>query len=757
MLPDSGIERWRLDVRGLVQGVGFRPFVYRQAVKWGVNGWVRNNSAGVEIEAQATTNILRDFTHSLREECPVLAHIQEINSRRIEPAGDKGFSISPSGNSGDKSALILPDIAVCPDCVADIFRPGDRRWLYPFTNCTNCGPRFSIVTAIPYDRSRTTMASFALCKKCREEYRNPQDRRFHAQPIACPECGPQIALWDNSGKVIARREDALIKAVQFVKQGKILALKGLGGFQLIAAAENYEAISKLRLKKDRPHKPLAMMFPDFDTVKSCCIVTPLETAALQSVQSPILLLKARPSVTGIDASVSCGNPNFGVMLPYTPLHHIFMREIALPVVATSGNLTEEPMCLDEHQALNRLASVADCFLVHNRPIARVVDDSVAREAAGRIMILRRARGYASLPIDLPYDTRQTLAVGAQQKNTIAFSRNRKVFISQHLGDLESGETFDTFKHTIGDFQRLYSFQPSRTACDTHPDYQSSKFARTLQENPFTIQHHFAHILSCLADNGETGEVLGVAWDGSGYGGDGTLWGGEFLQVNQSHCRRFAHFRLFPLPGGEKAAREPRRSVLGLLYEIFADELFQGHLRESLDYFKPLELDILRRMLKSGTNSPYTSSAGRLFDAAAAVLGLIQCASFEGQAAMLLEFAAEKSTSEEVYPFNLIENKPVIIIDWQPVFQGLLKDKHKVSDAAKKFHNTTAEIILAVAQKSGQGKVALSGGCMQNRLLLETAINRLKNAGFIPIWPRQVPPNDGGIALGQAVYGGIAAL
>jgi len=753
-MPVKGeIQRWRLIVSGVVQGVGFRPFVYRQAVKFGVQGWVRNNSAGVEIEIEAASDKLENFRHNLPTECPALAVIHKIKTSQIPPLGETGFKICASGDGADKSALILPDIAVCSDCVGEIFAPGNRRYGYPFTNCTNCGPRFSIITGIPYDRKRTTMDKFPMCGRCREEYENPADRRFHAQPIACPDCGPQIALRDKSGKVIADRNEALLQAAEAVRHGGILALKGLGGYQLIIDARNEDALRRLRSKKRRPHKPLAMMFPDFSAIERRCEVSALEAAVLLSAQSPIVLLKAREGKIDIAYGVSCGNPYWGVMLPYTPLHHLLMRELGFPVVATSGNLAEEPMCLEENEALKRLAGMADCFLTHDRPIARVLDDSVVREAGERMMMLRRARGYSPLPIDIPQEIPSALAVGAEQKNTIAFSRGNKIFLSQHLGDLENGEAFDAFKNTIRDFQSLYGFKPGLTVKDLHPDYLSTKFADKLSLYAAAVQHHHAHILACLADNGESGEMLGAAWDGSGYGEDGTVWGGEFLQVDGKSFKRLAHLRQFRLPGGEKAVREPRRCALGMLFELYGEDLFRSKDLPILRSFTSQELEILQKMLNSEVNSPLTSSAGRLFDGAAALLGLCSIASFEGQAAMELEFAAEKAVSEEVYPFKLMKKDSTIVIDWQPSIESLIGEKDEVPVSARKFHNTMAEIVKTIALRTGAKKLALSGGCFQNRLLLEETIKRLKSGGITPLWHRQVPPNDGGIALGQAIYAG----
>jgi hydrogenase maturation protein HypF len=744
-------ERLKISVRGAVQGVGFRPFIYRLATQLGLNGWVLNSAQGVLIEVEGVRELLMQFLVRMEKEKPARASIHSLESCVLDAVGYDRFEISASEQSGPKTVLVLPDIATCPDCLREILDPKDRRYRYPFTNCTNCGPRFTIVEALPYDRSNTSMKRFAMCADCYREYCDPMDRRFHAEPVACPRCGPHLELWDAGRSMLAQRDDALIQAARRVREGKIVALKGIGGFQLIVDARNESAIRELRARKCREEKPLALLYPSIELVRQHCQVSELEERLLLSPESPIVLLHKGMLPVSLSSSVAPGNPCYGVMLPYTPLHHLFMRELGFPVVATSGNLSDEPICIDEREAFERLAGIADYFLVHDRPIVRHVDDSVVGVVRGRNLVLRRARGYAPMPIHLREPLPTVLAVGAHLKNCVCLSVRTEVFISQHIGDLQTAEAFSAFRNVVADFQRLYEASPDVIACDMHPDYLSTKYARELLAKPHLVQHHWAHVLACMADNELEPPVLGVSWDGTGYGSDGTIWGGEFLLARATGFQRAGHFRQFRLPGGDAAIREPRRAALGVLYEVLGKNAWERSSLESVRDFSAMELALIRQMLGKGFNAPVTSSVGRLFDAVASLLGLRQRVSFEGQAAMELEFSV-RSGVEEAYPF-LLRNGPPYIVDWQPMLEEILSDLGQgrgTGIIAAKFHNTLAETIIAVAREIGERKIVLTGGCFQNRYLMERSVQRLADAGFGCYWHQRVPPNDGGIALGQVI-------
>jgi hydrogenase maturation protein HypF len=684
-------------------------------------------------------------------EKPPLAAIHSLEPTFLDAAGYQGFEIHPSLEGGAPTALVLPDIATCPDCLREIRSPADRRYRYPFANCTNCGPRFTIIEALPYDRSNTTMKGFPLCPRCLAEYENPADRRFHAQPIACPDCGPQLALWDRGGAVLAAGDEALLAAARALRQGALLALKGLGGFHLLAEARNGEALARLREGKQREEKPFALMYPSLAQVEAHCQVSPLEARLLLAPEAPIVLLRRK----GDDLSplVAPGHPCLGVMLPYTPLHHLLCGELGFPLVATSGNLADEPICIEEGQALERLGGIADLFLVHNRPIRRHADDSIARLVAGRELVLRRARGYAPLPVRCSSPLPPALALGAHLKNTVALALGHRAFLSQHLGDLETAPALEAFDQALGDLQQLYAAHPTAVACDLHPDYLSTRRAQELGLRVVEVQHHYAHVLACMAENHLDPPALGVCWDGAGYGPDGTVWGGEFLLVDERGYRRLARLRPFPLPGGDQAAREPRRAALGLLWSLYGEETLALDL-PTLHAFTATELRVLAQMLRRGFNAPLSSSAGRLFDAAASLLGLRQHNRFEGQAAMQLEFALEEGNGD-AYPMNLLSGEPATL-DWGPMIEALLTDQRSgvgLGRISARFHKGLVEGILAVARVAGQEQVALSGGCFQNQYLCERAIARLRQEGFRPHWHQRIPPNDGGIALGQLVAAG----
>lgn len=755
------ISRVHIALRGAVQGVGFRPFVYRLASEMKLPGWVRNSPQGVFLEVEGTTRDLETFLLRLQNEKPVPSFIQSMEFSYLDPIHFSGFEIRSSAQDGIQSALVLPDIATCGECLSEVLDPSNRRYRYPFTNCTNCGPRFSIIESLPYDRPNTSMKSFEMCSKCREEYEDPQNRRFHAQPNACPACGPKLSLWNSAGKVLSRGDEALLEAAAAVRAGKIVALKGLGGFQLLADAGNTQAIDTLRIRKHREEKPFALMYPSIESIRADCEVSPLEARLLTSPESPIALLKRKPDRGNLAPNLAPANPYLGAMLPYTPLHHLLMKEIGSPVIATSGNISDEPICIDEREALTRLAGIADLFLVHNRPIVRHVDDSIVRIILGRELVLRRARGYAPLPIHCANIASGILAVGGHLKNTIALSVQNNVFLSQHIGDLENKEASEAFERVIAAFQNLYNLDPVQIAADMHPDYCSSKFAKKTGKPVIPIQHHFAHVAACMAENELNGPVLGVAWDGTGYGLDGTVWGGEFLLTNEESFTRIATFRKFRLPGSAPAVKEPRRTALGALYEIFGDRVFELKTLAPVQAFTSPELSVIAQMLRKGINSPYTSSAGRLFDAVASITGLRQITNFEGQAAMELEFAIGADETDEAYPFAVSDHdrdsssamKPGMIIDWEPLIHAILQDVQdsiSLARIARKFHNSMAEIIVNIAKRIAQERVVLTGGCFQNKHLIEITARKLEAEGFRPYWHQRIPPNDGCIALGQIV-------
>ncbi len=759
-------QRIHIAVRGAVQGVGFRPFIYRLATEMVLPGWVLNSPQGVFIEVEGVKPQLDAFLLRIEKEKPPRSFIQSLEFSFLDPIGFTQFEIRHSDGNGETTALVLPDIATCSDCCREIFDPTNRRNLYPFTNCTNCGPRFTIIESLPYDRPNTTMKKFEMCEECRQEYENPLDRRFHAQPNACPSCGPHLELWDERRRLLSAHHWALFEAARAVRAGQVVAVKGLGGFHLVVDARDEKAVLRLREQKHREEKPFALMYPSLESVKADCEVSEFEERLLLSPESPIVLLRRKSSTSHasrltshvtIAPSVALRNPYLGIMLPYTPLHHILMSQLGFPVVATSGNLSDEPICTDEHEAVERLHDIADLFLVHNRPIVRHVDDSIVRVMMGRELVLRRARGYAPLPIHLKEPAPPVLAVGGHLKNTVAITAGNNVFISQHIGDLETEEAFEVFRRVIGSFQTLYHAQPEQIVCDMHPDYLSTKYAKEQGAPLVTVQHHHAHVASCMAENELEGRVLGMSWDGTGYGPDGTIWGGEFLLTDETSFRRVASFRKFRLPGSASAVKEPRRTAIGLLYEIFGDRAFECDDLYPLRSFTISERAILRQMLSKNLNSPLTSSAGRLFDAVASIVGLRQRINFEGQAAMELEFAIEDERTDEVYPFQIregvgaIHELPLQIVDWEPMVRDILTDLKRgipVSTISAKFHNTLVEMILDVAHRIGEERVILTGGCFQNRYLTERAVHRLEAEGFRPYWHQRVPPNDGGIALGQ---------
>lgn len=794
--------RLRLAVRGAVQGVGFRPFVYRLANELGLVGWVNNSPQGVFIEVEGERTKLETFRLRLNAEKPPRSFIQSCESAWLDPVGFEGFVIRASETSGGKTALVLPDIATCPDCLREILDPTNRRYRYPFTNCTNCGPRFSIINALPYDRANTSMRGFQMCPACQAEYDDPNDRRFHAQPNACPDCGPQLELWPGAAPLISgeapRRlafgNDAMLPAAHVIRSGQIVAVKGIGGFHLFMDARNDAAVRRLRQLKQREAKPFALMFPALESVTEVCDVAPLEERLLRSPEAPIVLLRRLSTINSqLSTSVAPNNPNLGVMLPSNPLHHLLMAELGFPVVATSGNRSDEPICTDEFEALERLRGIADVLLVHNRPIVRHMDDSIVRVMLDREMVLRRARGYAPLPIPLKSEIRNQksetiLALGAHLKNSVALAVSEQVFLSQHIGDLETEEAHQAFRRVAADLPRIYDAPPDVIAADLHPDYLSTQFAlergcsqpqrstprATPEKHPsltqseaaaagdsrvpqiIRVQHHIAHVLSCVAENEVALPALGVAWDGTGLGTDGTIWGGEFFRVTEESVERVAQLRPFRLPGGDAAVKEPRRAAFGLLHELCGANVGNCKGLPTIAAFSDPELAAMRTMLERGLNSPWCSSIGRLFDAVASLVGLRQEMRFEGQAAMELEFALEGGATGEAYHLPLVARGKTCVLDWAPMIEAIISDAKQglpVGEISAKFHNALAEGLVQVARRMDCPRVALSGGCFQNRYLTERTVTRLREEGFQPYWHQRVPTNDGGIALGQVAAAG----
>jgi len=765
--------RLHIALHGAVQGVGFRPFVYRLATEMGLSGWVMNSSQGVFIEVDGEKDRLDRFILRIENEKPDRAFIQGMETSFLDAAGFTGFGIKESSSDGEKTAFVLPDIATCPECEKEIFDPTNRRYLYPFTNCTNCGPRFSIIQSLPYDRPNTTMQKFEMCDKCKKEYNNPSDRRFHAQPNACPECGPHLELWDNKGNVLTIHGDALRQAAEAIRSGRIVALKGIGGFQLVVNARNEDAVKLLRVRKHREEKPFALMYPSLEQLRNECEVSELEERLLLSPEAPIVLLRKKKQEvrskkqegSEIAESVAPRNPYLGAMLPYTPLHHMLLHELSFPVVATSGNISDEPICVDEQEALEKLGNIADVFLVHDRPIERHVDDSVVREMAGRVQVVRRARGYAPFPIQIQnseFKIKNVLAVGGHLKNTIAVNSGDSIFISQHIGDLSTEKAFQAFEKVTNDFRNLFEINPRLMVHDLHPDYLSTQFAEKFNGEKLGVQHHFAHVAACMAENRLHEKVLGISWDGTGYGEDGTVWGGEFLLTDGASYDRVATLRSFRLPGNSAAIKQPRRSALGVLYEIFGEKVFEMAHISSVAAFDSRTRSLLKKVLRAGLNSPVTTSAGRLFDAVSSIIGLRQVVNFEGQGAMELEFAIGAIKTDEAYKFEIIGGRrpetgdrkryePSFVVNWEPMINEIIADVAKGNEAgliSAKFHNTLGEIIVSAAKKVGEEKIVISGGCFQNKYLTERTIRRLNEENFKPYWHQRVPTNDGGISLGQ---------
>ena len=750
-----------ISVRGVVQGVGFRPFIYRLVMQHNLFGWVRNTSGKVEIEVEGNGTQVRSFLQELATQAPPMARIEDIQTTFSPALGYTDFRIQESLARPNQYQLVSPDIATCKDCCDEIFNPSDRRFRYPFTNCTNCGPRFTIIEDIPYDRPNTTMRDFKMCPDCEREYNDPLNRRFHAQPNACPICGPQLELVDATGKTV-KCTDTIKKAAELLLAGKIVAIRGLGGFQLACDATNQTTVNLLRERKHRPAKPFAVMAATIEDIVIHCRVSGAEAELLSSPQAPIVLLRWNTTISDIAPAVAPDLRYLGMMLPYTPLHHLLLREVGRPLVMTSGNLSEEPIAKDSDEALVRLKGIADYFLLHNRGIYSRYDDSVYMVEENRPMALRRARGYAPYPIHLPFQSKQILACGAELKNTFCLTRDDHAFISQHIGDMENEETLEHFENTIELYQKLFRIDPEIISCDLHPEYLPSKYAARIaavQGLPLIpVQHHHAHIVSCMAENGVKNPVIGVAFDGVGYGTDGAIWGGEFLVADWQSFQRMGQFEYVPMPGGVAAIKKPYRMALGYLYSLLGTNFsLEGLLLANLN---PAETAIIKQQLQKRINCPLTSSAGRLFDAVAALAGLSNEVSYEAQAAIALELQAPDSlahTKTKIYPYSFEEQARVTIVKLGELFLAIvddLRNKVGVSTISFKLHQTVAKITVdmcsRISHNTGIKQVALSGGVFQNRLLLKLTTNGLRQAGFDVFTHHLVPCNDGGLSLGQAL-------
>jgi hydrogenase maturation protein HypF len=752
--------RTAVRVEGIVQGVGFRPFVYGLATRLGLGGLVGNDVDGVFAEVEGSPAAVETFLASLAADAPPLARIDRITTTALPPDGTAAFSIAPSQPGPQRRTLVSADTATCADCLAELADPDDRRHGYAFINCTNCGPRFTIVRDVPYDRPLTTMAGFAMCEACAAEYHDPSDRRFHAQPVCCPACGPRLALTDAAGKPLPG--EPLAAAAGLLREGQVLAVKGLGGYHLAVDASSEPAAAALRARKHREDKPFAVMVSGVTAARRLCEVDEAAAAVLASSRRPVVLLARRPSA-GVAASVAPGNRQLGLMLPYTPLHHLLLSEVARPIVLTSGNVSDEPIVYADGEAGERLGGIADAFLTHDRPIETRTDDSVVRVFRGREMVLRRSRGYVPEPLRVRARfARPVLACGAELKNTFCLAKDHHAFVSHHIGDLENAETLRSFTEGIQHFRRLFDVTPEVVAHDLHPEYLSTKYALELDGVQLAgVQHHHAHIASCLADNQADGPVIGVAFDGTGYGTDGTIWGGEFLIAGAGGFERAAHLEAVPMPGGAAAIRQPWRMAAAYL--------------DAADPAGSADLDVARRnqrlwpavvsMARRGINAPLTSSAGRLFDAVAAILGVRDAINYEGQAAVELEQLADPA---EPGAYRAAITEPdaawpdapggqALRISGTDLVRAAAEDLTAGTDRsviAARFHNGVAQLItdccLLLRERSGLGTVALSGGVFQNVLLLEAAVSRLEGHGFGVLVHSRVPCNDGGISLGQAV-------
>jgi hydrogenase maturation protein HypF len=756
----SGFLAKKIEVNGVVQGVGFRPFVFQSARKHDLCGQVANTATGVVIYAEGAPESMAAFLSDLENHHPPLAHIVEMAVQEASPGGLEGFTIVKSVGGQQRTTLISPDVAVCDDCRVEMFDPQDRRFGYPFINCTNCGPRYTIIDDIPYDRPKTAMRHFTMCPSCRAEYENPNSRRFHAQPNACPQCGPQVSLHANRNTRV-ETGDPIAQCAQWIKDGCIIAIKGLGGFHLCVDALNEPAVDRLRQRKHREEKPLAVMSGDVETISTYAHVTPEENELLTSIQRPIVLL-AKKKPEKLAFSVAPRNQYYGVMLPYTPLHYLLLHQGFTALVMTSGNVSEEPICIDNDDAFDRLKDIADYFLLHDRDIYLRSDDTIVRLAGHEMRQIRRSRGYVPIPIFLRSEMPSVLACGAELKNTVCLTKGRQAFVSQHIGDLENLATEQFFQLTIDHLKRILDISPAQVVCDLHPDYLSTQWAKSRHgAASLQVQHHFAHVASCMAENRLEAPVIGLAFDGTGYGPDGTIWGGELLVADLAGYRRIAHLEAAPMPGGAAAIKAPIRMALAYLHHVYGNGLWDLGL-PAIEAMDQHQVEVIVQMCRQRINAPMTSSLGRLFDGVAAIVGLRRTVAFEGQAAMELEMMAQDPADDD-YDFEWQTVKEVKQIALGPIIKGVVHDVQIGMPAfiiGRKFHNTIikgcAQLCGALSKLYQLNQVALSGGCFQNRLLLEGLTEALSHKGMEVFSHRLVPSNDGGISLGQAVIGGVLA-
>ncbi len=750
-------------VTGIVQGVGFRPFLHRLARKHGLTGRVRNTTNGVEIEVEGPRERVEAFLQGLREERPPISLIEDVAVEWAPPAGYAAFEIVGSRESAPEQVFLSPDVAICADCARELLAPADRRYRYPFINCTNCGPRFSIIVRMPYDRVNTTMAKFEMCARCRAEYEDIEDRRYHAQPIACPVCGPRIWLVAPGGEELASGTEETIEAARrLIMEGGTVAVKGIGGFHLACDATNEAAVRRLRERKQREEKPFAVMCVDLAQAAALCTLSAEAKALMRGPRSPIVLAPKRPA-SAVAEAVAPGNPHLGVMVPYSPLHVLLLGAVGRPLVMTSGNLSDEPIAMENEEARGRLGKIADAFLLHDRDIHASSDDSVVRQWSGGWFMARRSRGYAPFPVRLPREVRPTLAVGAELKNVVCLARRRHAFLGEHIGDLENEPAYERFVASVERLRSQLMIEPEIVAYDLHPEYLSTKYALALEGvRLVAVQHHRAHVAACAAENGVEGLLVGVALDGLGYGDDGRFWGFEFFAGGVADLRRVAHARYLPMPGGGVVARQGWRMALAVLLDLLGLE--KG--LEAFERLRPAEVSaedarLLAMAAERGVGAPLISSCGRLFDAAASLTGLRQRSSYEGQAPMELEWQAWRADTTEAYPYATAEGDP-LLLDFRPTFEALLGDRARgesVPLMARKFHNAVIEVVVGTAarvcEEVGARQVALSGGSFQNLLLLEQVVRRLRGRGLTPLVHKEVPPNDGGLALGQVVLANAA--
>ena len=758
-------------MRGIVQGVGFRPFVYALARRHGLSGLVRNDADGVRIEVEGAPGELEGFLRGIEEEAPPLAVVESVGWQPLAALGDREFRIQESREADRRRALVSPDVATCDDCLAELLDPDDRRHRYPFTNCTNCGPRFTITRSVPYDRATTTMSAFEMCPDCQKEYDDPADRRFHAQPNACPVCGPRVRLLDRFGHELrVKPGDPVARTAQVLRGRAVVAIKGLGGYHLACDPFDAAAVRTLRGRKARQDKPFAIMARDLAQARELCHVAPEEEALLTSPAHPIVLLERRDG-DGVAEEVAPRQKTLGVMLAYTPLHHLLLHDAGIPLVMTSGNNSDEPIAYRDGEAFEQLCDIADFFLIHDRPIHTRCDDSVVRTIRGRPYPIRRSRGYAPAPLRLAADfARHTLACGGELKNTFCLAKDRHAFVSHHIGDMENYETLRSFREGVEHYSRLFDVRPELVAYDLHPEYLSTKYARELEEDGLPavgIQHHHAHVASCLADNERPAEerVIGVVLDGTGYGADGAVWGGEFFEGSvEEGFDRLAHLEYAPLPGGSAAIRQPWRMALAQLVRLYGEEETSKLPLRVVREAGESNVRLVARLVEHGLNTPPTSSAGRLFDAVAALVGVPGSGrtTYEGQAAVELELAAGGPVHRG-YPFRLRPEGGTWVVETGDIISGVVRDLlagREAAEISSRFHRTMAEVVVAgcerIREETGAVAVALSGGTFQNLLLVEQVLELLSGKGFAVYRHRRVPTNDGGLALGQAVLANARA-